>query len=105
MNNKHELFVYSAECVLYAVGKPVYIKYTEQNYGSWLKDSAAKNDVQAEKIWSTRENDDFQLFEYANKVEAYRNNVASKVYRLQFPFKVIQLWFVLDILFPKNNTI
>lgn len=35
----------------------------------------------------TKENDGFQLFEYANKA-AYRNNIASKVYRMQFPFKV-----------------
>lgn len=35
----------------------------------------------------TKENDGFQLFEYANKA-AYRNNLASKVYRMQFPFKV-----------------
>lgn len=47
----------------------------------------SKNDVIAERIWMTKENDGFQLFEYANKA-AYRNNIPSKVYRMQFPFKV-----------------
>ena len=65
----------------------MFIKYTEQNYGSWLKDAGAKSEIMAEKIWVTREHDGFQLFEYANR-GAYRNNVYSKVYRLQFPFKV-----------------
>lgn len=72
--------------MLYAVGKPVYFKSTEQNYGAWLRDPMARNDIIAERIWLTKENDGFQLFEYANKA-AYRNNLASKVYRMQFPFK------------------
>lgn len=73
--------------MLYAVGKPVYFKSTEQNYGAWLRDPMARNDIVAERIWMTKENDGFQLFEYANKA-AYRNNMPSKVYRMQFPFKV-----------------
>lgn len=75
--------------MLYAVGKPVYFKSTEQNYGAWLRDPLARNDVVAERIWMTKENDGFQLFEYANKA-AYRNNIPSKVYRMQFPFKVLK---------------
>jgi Olfactomedin-like domain len=76
-----------ADCVLYAVGKPVFFKSAEQNYGAWLRDPTARNDIVAERIWMTKENDGFQLFEYANKV-AYRQNLPSKVYRMQFPFKV-----------------
>lgn len=75
------------DCVLYAVGKPMFFKQAEQNYGAWLRDPMARNDVVAERIWMTKENDGFQLFEYANKA-AYKNNLASKVYRMQFPFKV-----------------
>lgn len=67
------------------MGKPVYIKYTDQNYGSWLRD-AGKNDA-AEKIWATRENDAFQLYEYASRM-TYKNNIVARTYRMQFPFKV-----------------
>lgn len=81
------LIRFCLDCVLYAVGKPVYFKSTEQNYGAWLRDALAKSDNIAERIWMTKENDGFQLFEYANKA-AYRNNLASKVFRMQFPFKV-----------------
>lgn len=82
------LFIpFDPDCVLYAVGKPVFFKSADQNYGAWLRDPMARNDIVAERIWLTKENDGFQLFEYANKA-AYRNNLASKVYRMQFPFKV-----------------
>lgn len=87
----HKHFHSFQDCVLYAVGKPVYFKSTEQNYGAWLRDPMARNDIIAERIWMTKENDGFQLFEYANKA-AYRNNMASKVYRMQFPFKVNIKW-------------
>lgn len=62
----------------------------DQNYGSWMRDAGAKDESSSEKIWATRENDGFQLFEYASRA-TYKNNVPSKVYRMQFPFKVIQL--------------
>uniref|UniRef100_A0A8D8NCV2 Collagen alpha-2(IV) chain n=1 Tax=Culex pipiens TaxID=7175 RepID=A0A8D8NCV2_CULPI len=76
----------TTDCVLYAVGKPVYHKYTDQNYGAWLKDSAPRNDAIEKKIWATRENDTSRLFEFANKT-TYRNNVATKTYRLDKPFR------------------
>lgn len=75
------------DCVLYAVGKPVYHKFTEQNYGAWLKDAAPRNDAVEKKIWATRENDTIRLYEFANKT-TYRNNVATKTYRLDKPFRV-----------------
>ncbi|CAO1428660.1 unnamed protein product [Diamesa hyperborea] len=74
------------DCVLYAVGKPVYHKFTDQNYGAWLKDAQPRNDMIAEKIWATREDDHLSLFEYANKV-TYKNNLTTKIYRLQFAFQ------------------
>lgn len=92
------------DCVLYAVGKPVYFKSTEQNYGAWLRDPLARNDVVAERIWMTKENDGFQLFEYANKA-AYRNNIPSKVYRMQFPFKVNGNRFSDDVSFFSSRVV
>uniref|UniRef100_A0A1B0CMG6 Uncharacterized protein n=1 Tax=Lutzomyia longipalpis TaxID=7200 RepID=A0A1B0CMG6_LUTLO len=78
--------VFHDNCVLYAVGKPVYHKFTEQNYGAWLKDPTPKNDAVGEKIWATKENDSFRLYEYANKA-VYRNNIPTKSYRLERPFQ------------------
>lgn len=74
------------DCVLYAVGKPVYHKFTEQNYGSWLKDAQPKNDDVGEKIWYTNETDVNFLYEFENKIK-YRNSV-SKKYALPFAFTV-----------------
>lgn len=70
-------FPCASDCVLYAVGKPVYNKFTDQVYGSWLKDASPKNDDAGEKIWSTNESDIMSLYEYENKA-AYRNNVSKK---------------------------
>ncbi|KFB48539.1 AGAP005849-PA-like protein [Anopheles sinensis] len=76
----------TTDCVLYAVGKPVYHKYTEQSYGAWLKDPAARSEVMEGKVWATRENDTNRLYEFVNKT-TYRNNVATKTYRLERPFR------------------
>ena len=82
---------HALDCLLYAVGKPVYHKFTEQNYGAWLKDASPKLDMMKtdalEKIWATKENDSMKLYEYVNK-SAYRTNTPTKTYRLQFGFKV-----------------
>lgn len=83
------LIFHNLDCVLYAVGKPVYHKFTDQNYGAWLKDAQPRNDMIAEKIWATREDDHLSLFEYANKV-TYKNNLTTKIYRLQFAFQVFK---------------
>lgn len=81
------LFCVALDCLLYAVGKPVYFKSSDQNYGSWLRDPLARNDVSAERIWMTKENDGFQLYEFSSK-GAFRNNNPSKIYNMQFPFQV-----------------
>ncbi|CAO1433024.1 unnamed protein product [Diamesa serratosioi] len=74
------------DCVLYAVGKPVFHKSSYQNYGSWLKDAQPRNDMIAEKIWATDEDDQFSLYEYANK-KTFQGNLTTKIYRLQYAFK------------------
>lgn len=77
----------TTDCILYAVGKPVYHKYTEQNYGSWLKDTNPKNDAIAEKIWSTNENETSVIYEFPNKT-AYRDNIDKNQIRLETPWQV-----------------
>lgn len=75
------------DCVLYAVGKPVYHKSVDQSYGAWMKDPQAGTDLDAEKIWVTKENDTQRLYEYANKND-FRTNKHSKFYRLERAFHV-----------------
>lgn len=71
------------DCVLYAVGKPVYHKFTDQTYGSWLKDPLPKNDDVGERIWTTNESDTLHVYEYANKAK-YRNNT-PRLHKLKPP--------------------
>lgn len=65
----------------------MFFKSDEQNYGSWLRDALTLNDASSEKIWLTKENDPYQLYEYANKA-AYRSNTLTKTYKLKLPFQV-----------------
>lgn len=76
-------FTYHVDCVLYAVGKPVYHKFTDQTYGSWLKDPLPKNDDIGERIWTTNESDTLHVYEYANKAK-YRNNT-PRLHKLKPP--------------------
>lgn len=68
------------DCVLYAVGKPVYHKSTNVTYGSWLKDVIPYN---SEKIWTTYETHHTIIFEFADKT-SFRNNQATQL-RLKSP--------------------
>lgn len=65
------------DCVLYAVGKPVYHKATNVTYGSWLKDAVTMNEEFAKKIWTTYETHPTLIFEFADKI-AFRNNQANE---------------------------
>lgn len=96
------LFNFNAlDCLLYAVGKPVYHKFTDQNYGAWMRDPSPRQDMymmmmktdNSDKIWVTKENDTRTLYEYSNKV-AFRTNNHTKKYTLAFPFKVLQGGFL-----------
>lgn len=73
-------------CMLYAVGKPVYHRFTDQTYGSWMRDPAPKNEEQADRFWVTKEDDAYNLYEFYNKT-AYRKDVHTRKYNLEHPFK------------------
>ncbi|XP_031630325.1 uncharacterized protein LOC116345246 [Contarinia nasturtii] len=67
------------DCVLYAVGKPVYHKLTDSvAYGSWLKDARPRTEF-AEKIWTTYETDRTKIYEFADK-QMFRNNQANELH-------------------------
>ena len=73
------------DCVLHAVGKPVFHNHLELVFGAWMRDSNTKSEN--EKIWLTKEGEYSQLYEFSSKVN-YRKNAPSKVYRLPHQFKV-----------------
>lgn len=73
----------SLDCVLYAVGKPVYNGNSDCHYGSWMMD--AHSDAKNGYIWSTNETSSNELLEYRNKTD-FRKNISSVVYRLDHPF-------------------
>lgn len=91
----HLLFPWAIDCVLYAVGKPVYHKSTNVTYGSWLKDSRPRNKEMDEKIWTTYETHNTSIYEFADKA-SFRNNQANEL-RLKFP------GFQVHCLFTLNN--
>ncbi|XP_022908242.1 uncharacterized protein [Onthophagus taurus] len=74
----------STDCVLYAIGKPVYHRFTNQTFGSWMKD--ATQDGDSEKYWSTSEYDSSHLKEFKNKGE-FRKDSPSKKHDLHPPFR------------------
>ncbi|KAJ8963128.1 hypothetical protein NQ318_018593, partial [Aromia moschata] len=74
------------ECVLYAVGKPVYHRYTDHTYGSWMRDPASSpTGKEHEKYWVTHENKSNVLYEYDNKT-MFRRDIFSRSYNLDHPF-------------------
>lgn len=79
-----------SDCVLYAVGKPVFHKMTDMAYGAWLKDPQPSNDAYGERVWTTNSSDVSQVLEYTNKTN-YRNNIKPKTHIIgPLGFVVIQ---------------
>ena len=83
---------HALDCLLYALGKPVYHKFSDQHYGAWLRDAVPKQDMtsradSSEKIWVTKENDTAVLYEYSNK-DTFKLNTNPKSHKLDLRFKV-----------------
>ncbi|XP_075215679.1 uncharacterized protein LOC142321462 isoform X2 [Lycorma delicatula] len=74
-------------CKVYAVGKPVFHKYTNATFGSWMKDlQPRKNDASIiDKYWVTKEENRHVLYEYPNKT-AFKKDQHTKLYNLKYPF-------------------
>ncbi|XP_064090088.1 uncharacterized protein LOC135204053 [Macrobrachium nipponense] len=71
----------SLDCLLSAVGQPVYHRHTGSLYGSWMRDTHPR-DAQAEhKLWTTRYKDPWTLYEYADK-SRYWKDLPTKNYTL-----------------------
>lgn len=74
-------FIYLAfsDCALYAVGKPVYHRFTDQIYGCWMRDSNPPTAKDSEKFWVTTDkpDDNYKLYEYENKA-MFRKDMPSR---------------------------
>lgn len=98
------------DCVLYAVGKPVYHKATNFAYASWLKDSRPRNKEMEEKIWTTYETEPQLIYEFADKA-SFRNNEANEL-RLKLPgfqvfysHRIKHLQWISDKIYTDNELI
>ncbi|KAF2901207.1 hypothetical protein ILUMI_04982, partial [Ignelater luminosus] len=52
------------DCVLEAIGKPIYHGNANEDYGSWMMDSDPANDVEGSKYWITSESTPNLLYEF-----------------------------------------
>lgn len=87
------------DCLLYAVGKPVYHRYTDQIYGCWMRDSDPRTSRDGEKYWVTSEKpeDSHKLFEFENK-SMFRKNTPSKyAINLTKYIATYQCYFVVEL--------
>ncbi|XP_054278871.1 uncharacterized protein LOC128997276 [Macrosteles quadrilineatus] len=73
-------------CLVYAVGKPVYHRFTDATYGSWMRDPGpTQPEFTDDTIWTTDEADPNHLYEFSNKT-TFRQNKSARKYELMHPF-------------------
>lgn len=73
------------DCMLSAVGKPVYHRHTDSNYGSWMRDPLPRDTSLETKFYTTDPTSPYYLYEFSDKNQ-YRKNLPSKNYTLPRPF-------------------
>ena len=82
-----------AGCRLNVVGKAVYLAYTNENLGSWMRDPQPARDTPVEQYWVTSQHNTHVLYEYANKT-AFRERSNAKEIRLPQPFVVSSIFLI-----------
>ncbi|XP_065323688.1 uncharacterized protein LOC135930827 [Gordionus sp. m RMFG-2023] len=73
-------------CLLKAVGKPVFMRYTGTYWGTWMRDPFPLTPLDNQKIWMTKHFDGKEVFEYANE-EAFKADNISKTYILPVSYE------------------
>lgn len=73
------------DCVLNQIGKPVYYRDADSEWGSWMQESAAKNGIDEAKFWLTTDTEPNVLQEFTDS-NAFRQKRVSKSHQL--PFKL-----------------
>ena len=75
------------ECLLENIGKPVFHRYKNDLFGSWMQDAVQRIGESGEKIWMTKSENNQTLYEYSNKT-MYRKDIPTRNYTLPLPFSV-----------------
>lgn len=89
------------DCQVYQVGKPVYNRYSNATYGSWMKDPSPK--TSNDTIWMTVEDQKRTLIEFSNK-SAFKTNARTKQYDLNAEFHVSILRQYVKFVFLDTNS-
>ncbi|XP_014299177.1 uncharacterized protein LOC103574426 [Microplitis demolitor] len=71
--------------ILEAVGKPVFKGNMDDTHGYWMYDALPRTESISEKLWVTRSNNSWYIFEYNKKDDVKRGQ--SRAIRLPYPFK------------------
>ncbi|KAG8039221.1 hypothetical protein G9C98_003528 [Cotesia typhae] len=71
--------------ILEAVGKPVFKGNMDDTHGYWMYDALPRTESISEKLWVTRSNNSWYIFEYNKKDDVKRGQ--SRSIRLPYPFK------------------
>lgn len=67
--------LFFTDCILYAVGKPVFHRYTPNvTYGCWMRDPDPPNSADEKKIYVTVDKEKNKLFEFDNKAAFSNKN-------------------------------
>lgn len=79
------ILFFPSDCILNQVGKPVYYRDADVDWGSWMQDSFPTTAHDAMKYWMTRENDTNILYEFSSR-DRFRHKNVSRTYNLPFEF-------------------
>lgn len=71
----------TAACEILQIGKPVYQKYTNTYWGTWMRD-AKRDSALRDKYWATKHVSGRHLYRYAN-LDRFKNDVNETVYELK----------------------
>lgn len=74
------------DCVLSAVGKPVFNRYSSAPAGCWMREPV-QSGISGEKYWVTKMENTTQLFEFSNRT-AFAKGQPTRIFTLPFGFKV-----------------
>uniref|UniRef100_A0A0P6GR59 RE59052p n=1 Tax=Daphnia magna TaxID=35525 RepID=A0A0P6GR59_9CRUS len=74
------------DCVMVAIGKPVYHRFTNATHGNWMRDSLPRTMADGDKYWATKFNETYVLYEYINKT-AFKKDTSARNYTLPFALK------------------
>lgn len=97
---------FCADCVLSAVGKPVFNRFSPTSAGCWMKDPGGTG-VNLEKYWVTRVDDTSHLYEFSNKT-AFTRDRSTRNFTLPFPFRVSKsptIFYLLHTLWSSHSLV